>query len=96
MRFVAVDEESASGRFAAYGIDGKSIYEIAAERLAKSGIKASVHIASGDPTNSFLEEAELRRANTIFVDAGVSDGQGLDEIGSSLVTGAKCTVEIVR
>lgn len=96
MRLIAVDESSASGRFAAYSPSGKSIYETAAESLAAVCLKVSIQIESGDPKTVFLEAADAWRADAIFVPAGRMNGQGLDETSSSLITAAKCTVEIVR
>ena len=96
IRLIAVDEASASGRFAAYRPSGKSIYETAADSLTAVSLKVSVQIESGDAEAIFLDAAEVWRADAIFVSAGRANDQGLDETSSSLITTAKCTVEVVR
>ena len=96
IRLIAVDDAVAAGGVSAYCPDGKSIYEAAAESLAAVCLKVSLQIKTGDPTTSFLEEADAWRADAIFIAAGGPNDEGLDSTASTLVTTAKCTLEIVR
>jgi nucleotide-binding universal stress UspA family protein len=96
IRLIAVDETVAAGGVAAYCPDGKSMYETAADSLATVCLKVSLQIESGDPKTIFLEAADAWQADAIFVSAGRANDSGLDETSSSLITNAKCTVEVVR
>lgn len=97
IRLVAVTVDSLPGKRLAFYADGKSVLERAAERLAAGGARVSVQIESGEPTTILLDAAKAWRTDAIYVVAGSSSSeQRLDEVASSLITTAKCTVEIVR
>jgi nucleotide-binding universal stress UspA family protein len=66
------------------------------ERLVADGSRVSVQIESGDPKTILLAAADVWQADTIYVVAGSTNGTKLDDTASSLITTAKCTVEIVR
>jgi nucleotide-binding universal stress UspA family protein len=92
---LAVDDGVTANRVAAVYPYASSIYEQVVEPIAALGLQVSVQVASGDPKSILLEAAGARQTDAIFVSAGKTEG-GLDETASALVTGAKCTVEIVR
>lgn len=68
--------------------------------LLAEGLGASVEIIEGDPRRVLIEEARNWRADCIFVGArGVGGGTevtGLGGVSTRLVTGAHCSVEVVR
>ncbi len=94
IRMVVMDDDALAGSVPTTCPDGRSIYESAADQLSNVCLKVSLQITGGDPKEVLLEAADAWRADAIFVAAGRS--RGLDETASGLVTGAKCTVEIVR
>lgn len=94
---VAVDDGVSRGRISAVYPYGTAIFEQAAENLLDKGFRVSVDLRGGDPRAIFLEEAENRKADSIFVLSGkTNEESGLNETAASLVTDAPCTVEIVR
>ncbi len=93
---IAVDDGVSAHRVSAFYADGKAIYEQILERLAHTDVSASVKLVSGDPKAIVLEAAETRRPNAIFMAGEAADDAALDETATSLITSAKCTVEIVR
>jgi len=94
---LVVDDGVTANRVSAVYPHARSIYEQAVEDLAPAGLQVSVQIESGDPKSILLKAAETWRADAIFVAAGkTNDPGGLDEAALALVTGARCTVEIVR
>ena len=97
VRLIAVDDGVSSGRVSAVYPEAKAIFEQSAESLVAVGLKVSVDIRSGTLKSVLLEDAENCRADSIFVVAGgASDESDLGEAATSLITDAKCTVEIVR
>lgn len=99
VRLVAVDDGVSAGRISAVYPYAKAIFEQSAELLAADGLQVSVEVESGDPKTALLAAAadEAWRADAIFVVAkSAENGQGLDEMAAGLITGAKCTIEIVR
>lgn len=97
VRLIAVDDGVSPGRVSAVYPDARAIFNQSAESLAAAGLKILVDIRSGNLKSVLLEDAENCRADSIFVVAGgASDESSLGEAATSLITGAKCTVEIVR
>ena len=97
VRLIAVDDGISPGRVSAVYPDARAIFNQSAESLVAVGLKVSVDIRSGNLKSVLLEDTENCRADSIFVVAGgASDGSSLGEAATNLITGAKCTVEIVR
>lgn len=94
---IAVDDGVSANRVSAVYPYGRAIFEQAAEgRLAK-GIPVTVDVRSGNLKSILLDEAEGRKADSIFITANAKDPvAGLDETAAYLITGARCTVELVR
>lgn len=97
VRLVAIDDGVAPGRISAVYPYARAIYELCADDLRAAGLQVSVDIEAGYPKNILLEKAEQWEADAIFVAAN-DDGEswGVGATAASLVTGAICSVEIVR
>lgn len=97
VRLVAVDDGFSAGRVSAVYPYAKAIFEQAAEPLAAAGLEVSIQVESGVPKTVLLAAADAWRADAIFVVANSGENEtGLDRAAASLITDAKCTVEIVR
>ncbi|MCE9636604.1 MAG: universal stress protein [Planctomycetes bacterium] len=71
----------------------------AVERLARSGLRAEVEIATGDPRRLIAEDALRFGTDVLFVGAhgaGVGAPTLLGSVASALAATAACTVEVVR
>lgn len=72
----------------------------AAEDLSAIGLNVSVATEKGEPQSILIEKARNWQADSIFVGARGLDHPderlGLGSVAAGLVTGATCTVEIVR
>ena len=68
--------------------------------LLAKGLNASVEVREGDPRRVLVEEAVGWSADSIFVGShgldGPLDRSGLGGVAAALVTGAPCSVEVVR
>lgn len=68
--------------------------------LLSKGLGASVEVREGDPRRVLIDEAAAWSADAIFVGSnGLDrplDRAGLGGVAAALVTGAPCTVEVVR
>jgi nucleotide-binding universal stress UspA family protein len=68
--------------------------------LLSKGLRASVEVREGDPRRVLIEEAVGWSADSIFVGShGLDrplDRSGLGGVAAALVTGAPCSVEVVR
>jgi len=68
--------------------------------LADAGLSASVEVREGDPRRVLIEEAGRWAADSIFVGShglgSFGESTGLGGVASALVTGATCSVEVVR
>jgi nucleotide-binding universal stress UspA family protein len=68
--------------------------------LLAKGLSASVEVREGDPRRVLIEEAVGWSADSIFVGShGIDrplDRSGLGGVAAALVTGAPCSVEVVR
>jgi nucleotide-binding universal stress UspA family protein len=94
---IAVDDGVSARRVSAVYPYGKAIFEQAAEGRLAEDIPVTVDVRSGDLKSVLLDEAENRNADSIFIIAKARDsGPGLDETATHLITGAGCTVELVR
>jgi len=74
--------------------------EWAQNELKAIGLSVSVAIAKGDPQRVLIEEARKWDANSIFVGgrkfSGALERFWLGSVSTALVTGAHCSVEVVR
>jgi nucleotide-binding universal stress UspA family protein len=93
-------EEVFTGRDESPPINAHLMAEGARVVLADAGLNAPVEMREGDPRRVLADEAREWRADAIFVGShGLShlDGSsGLGGVASALVTGAACSVEVVR
>lgn len=68
--------------------------------LLAKGLSASAEVREGDPRRVLIDEAAGWSANSIFIGShGLDrplDGSGLGGVAAALVTGAPCSVEVVR
>jgi nucleotide-binding universal stress UspA family protein len=90
--FIAAEDGRGPGQISA-------VRSYAAETFERNGggFNVSIDIKNGDLKDALLAEAENVRADSIFIAAAVAGGEnGLDETAAGLITGARCTVEIVR
>lgn len=91
VRVVTVDE----GQVKAY-----TMAESAQEELRSAGLVASREIKEGDPLHALIEEARAWGTHCIFVGSrglsGMNEASGLGRVSAGLVTGAHCSVEVVR
>jgi nucleotide-binding universal stress UspA family protein len=73
--------------------------EAAAGKLEAAGLKVSSLVASGDPKQILVEEAESCGADCIFVGARGHRGLQrllLGSVATAVAARAGCTVEVVR
>ncbi|HYG09644.1 MAG TPA: universal stress protein [Pyrinomonadaceae bacterium] len=81
-------------------VNASLMAEEAREALLAEGLSASVEIIEGDPRRVLVEQARKRRADCVFVGArgvgGDIEDTGLGSVSTRLVTGAHCSVEVVR
>lgn len=97
VQMIAVDDGVSANRISAVYPYGKAIFEHAAEGLVDKVRSVSVDVKGGDLKSVVLDEAENRNADSIFVVANSKPFEsGLDETAQYMVTGARCTVELVR
>lgn len=97
MRLIVADDGISAGRISAVYPYAKAIFEQSVETLQTDGLEVSVVIRSGATDAVLLEEAKSWNADSIFVfNEKTNDEKGLGELATSLITGAKCPVEILR
>ncbi|HYP50973.1 MAG TPA: universal stress protein, partial [Pyrinomonadaceae bacterium] len=98
IRLIVSDNGISAGRVSAVYPYAKAIFEQSVEVLrATTGAQVSVAIRSGETESILLEEAENWKADSIFlVNEREIEEKGLGKLAANLLTGAKCTVEIVR
>lgn len=98
IRLIVADDGISAGRVSAVYPYAKAIFEQSVERLsAATGAGVSVDIRSGDTESILLREAENWKADSIFIVNESEIGEkGLGKLAANLLTGAKCTIEIVR
>src|SRR5688500_6428449 len=93
-------EELGTGRNEGPPVNARLMAEGARVVLMAKGLNASVVVREGDPRRVFVEEAERWSADTVFVGShGLErpgDRSGLGGVAAALVTGAPCSVEVVR
>lgn len=81
-------------------VNARLMAEGARVALLAEGLGASVEIIEGDPRRVLIEEARKWRADCVFVGArgvgGGTEDTGLGGVSTRLVTGAHCSVEVVR
>ena len=97
MRLIVADDGISAGRISAVYPYAKAIFEQSVEELNALGLQVLVIIKSGATDAILLEEAKNRHADSIFVVNEKANGEkGLGELAANLITGAKCSVEIIR
>ena len=97
MRLIVADDGISAGRISAVYPYAKAIFEQSVESLQALGLEVSVVIRSGATDQILLEEAKIWNAGSIFVfNEKTKEEKGLGELATSLITGAKCPVEILR
>jgi nucleotide-binding universal stress UspA family protein len=112
VRVVAVDDGRAPMRIAEVFLDeavtgcdegavkARLMVEWAREEFTVVGFTASTEIREGDPQRVLTEEARAWNANSIFIGSrglgGADEVFGLGRVAAGLVTGAHCSVEVVR
>ena len=93
-------EELGTGRNEGPPVNARLMAEGARVVLMAKGLNASVVVREGDPRRVLVEEAERWSADTVFVGShGLErpgDRSGLGGVAAALVTGAPCSVEVVR
>ncbi|HWS54847.1 MAG TPA: universal stress protein [Pyrinomonadaceae bacterium] len=93
-------EELVTGRAEGAPVNARLMAEGARLVLADAGLRASVEIREGDPRRVLVDEAREWAADSIFVGSRGSgspgEASGLGGVASALVTGAACSVEVVR
>ncbi|HKS30035.1 MAG TPA: universal stress protein [Pyrinomonadaceae bacterium] len=81
-------------------VDARLMVEAARMALAAQGLNVSVELLEGDPVEVLIEQARKWDADSLFVGARGLDSEseepGLGSVSAKLVTGADCTVELVR
>ncbi len=81
-------------------VNARLMVEWAREELTVAGCAASTEIREGDPQRVLLEEARTWDAHSIFIGSrglGTADEvSGFGRVAAGLVTGAHCSVEVVR
>ena len=77
-----------------------AVAEGARVALLSKGLSASVEVREGDPRRVLIEEAAGWSADSVFVGSrGLDrplDESGLGRVAAALVTGAPCSVEVMR
>lgn len=96
VRLIKVDDGVTAGRLSFVYPYAPAILESIADELRALRFEVSVRIERGNLQSVLLEEAENWEADSIFVVAGADNEPGLSPAASSLITGAGCTVEVVR
>jgi len=93
-------EEFMTGYDEGAPLNARLMAEGARVALLAEGLGASVEIREGDPRRVLVEEARKWRADCVFVGARGVGGEfadtGLGGVSTRLVTGAYCSVEVVR
>jgi nucleotide-binding universal stress UspA family protein len=81
-------------------INARLMAEGARAVLLAEGLNASVEIMEGDPWRVLVEEGRKWKSDTLFVGARGRESEteepGLGSVSTKLVTGAHCSVELVR
>jgi nucleotide-binding universal stress UspA family protein len=81
-------------------VDSRVMAEGAQIVLQAEGLSASVEIMEGNPWRVLIEEARNWKADCLFVGArgmeNMTEESGLGSVATKLVTGAHCSVELVR
>lgn len=81
-------------------VEARLMIEAARRALTATGLNVSVDILDGDPVEALIEEARKWGAHSLFIGARGRDSEseepGLGSVSKKLVTGADCTVELVR
>ena len=95
MDLLVVDDRHGPDQISAVYPHAKRIFDQAVQPLTDAGLYVSVDFRSGLLKSALDDEVRDHCANTFFV-AGPNAGSPLSEVAESLVTGAECTVEIVR
>jgi nucleotide-binding universal stress UspA family protein len=97
MRLIVADDGISAGRISAVYPYAKAIFEQSVEELQRLGLEVSVVIRSGATDRILLEEAKIWNADSIFVfNEKTRTEKGLGELATSLITSAKCPVEVLR
>ncbi|HEV2764016.1 MAG TPA: universal stress protein, partial [Pyrinomonadaceae bacterium] len=93
-------EDLLTGRNEGVPVNARLMAEGARVVLAEAGLRASVEIREGDPRRVLSEEALAWAADAIFVGSNgldhLDEKSGLGTVSEALVTGAACSVEVVR
>jgi nucleotide-binding universal stress UspA family protein len=93
-------EELFNGRGEGAPVNARLMAEAARVLLAEGGLSASVELREGDPRSVLADEARRWEADAIFVGSSgpgtLEEGSGLGSVSKALVTGAGCSVEVVR
>ena len=81
-------------------VNARLMAEAARVALLSKGLSVSVEVREGDPRRVLIEEAVGWSADSLFVGShGLDrplDESGLGRVAAGLVTGAPCSVEVVR
>ena len=77
----------------------REVFEPAAEKLRRAGLRAEVLVRRGNPADQLLQEAHTWGADCIFV--GARGTRGIDRlllgsVSSAVAARAHCSVEVVR
>lgn len=97
MRLIVADDGISAGRISAVYPYAKAIFEQSVEELNALGLQVLVVIKSGATDAILLEEAKNWHADSIFVvNEKANEEKGLGELATNLITGARCSVEIIR
>lgn len=93
-------EEMVSGFDEEPPVDARLMAEGARALLLAEGLNASVEIMEGEPWRVLVEEGRKWKSDTLFVGARGMESEaaepGLGRVSTKLVTGAHCSVELVR
>lgn len=80
-------------------VNARLMLEGARMILSEEGVNVSAEVIEGDPQRVLIDEARKWKADSLFVGArGMEseEGSGLGRVAHKLVTGAHCSVELVR
>jgi nucleotide-binding universal stress UspA family protein len=93
-------EELGTARNEGPPVNARLMAEGARVVLLAKGLGASVEVREGDPRRVLIDEAVRWSADSVFVGShGLDrplDRSGLGRVAAALVTGAHCSVEVVR
>lgn len=93
-------EEFGTARNEGPPVNARLMAEGARVVLLSKGLSASVEVREGDPRRVLVEEAVGWSADSVFVGSHGLDSplerSGLGRVAAALVTGAPCSVEVVR